>query len=119
MSEIRPRRTRRQRTRWETQDDAYAQSLPRSGTVAARVLESLRGMPQTCDELEANLDLRHQTCSASVNSLMRIGVIKAIAKRPTRSGYPANVWAVVQADGSADTQMPETLFPMPPLRYRT
>lgn len=119
MSDIRPRRTRRQATRWDTQDDAYANSLPRAGTIAARVLEALRSMPQTCDELEVNLNLRHQTCSASVNSLMKVGIIKAIDKRPTRSGYPANVWAVVQADGRTESQMPETLFPMPPLRYRT
>ena len=85
-----PRATARQRTRWNTQDEAYA-AAPTG--IAALVLASLRDDgPATCDELEQRLELTHQTCSASVNALMRRGAIIASGSRLTRSGRRARVW---------------------------
>jgi hypothetical protein len=98
-----PRRSRRQRTRWDTQDAAWDAIQPRLGTIHAKVLDAIKAMPSTCDELEQCLDLTHQTCSASVNHLMNAGLIAACDVRPTRSGRKARVWAVRE---------PDTLFPI-------
>lgn len=87
-----PRRTARQRTRWATQDEAFAAA---PGGVAQRILDSLRADgPATCDELEQRLTLSHQTASASVNHLMRAGILVASGSRPTRSGRRARVWEI-------------------------
>ena len=86
-----PRATARQRTRWATQDAAYAS---RPDGIVARVLDSLRTEPATCDELEQRLELTHQTCSAAVNLAMRRGWIYAEGSRPTRSGRAARIWKV-------------------------
>jgi predicted HTH transcriptional regulator len=95
-----PRRTANQRTRWATQDEAFA-SAP--GGVAARLLESIRtDGPATCDELEQRLDLSHQTASASVNHLMRAGILVANGSRPTRSGRRARIWEI--SDGRSILQ---------------
>jgi hypothetical protein len=50
----------------------------------------------TCDEVEARLDLRHQTASARVRELALAGqIIDSELKRKTRSGRAAVVWVVV------------------------
>lgn len=90
-----PRRTRKQTTRWATQDAAYA-SAPTG--IAARIMESLRQSPATCDELEQRLQLTHQTCSAAVNQLMNAGAIRAHGARPTRSGRAARVWEAMPTE---------------------
>lgn len=97
-----PRRTRAQRTRWSTQDAAWHEIQPALSGIGARVFDAILSSPATCDELEARLDLTHQTCSAAVNKLMRDGRIVADGSRPTRSGRSARVWRV---------SMPESLFP--------
>ena len=43
-----------------------------------------RGM--TCEELEIELGLRHQTCSARVRELMQEGVVRQCGSRKTTSG---------------------------------
>lgn len=98
-----PRSTRRQITRWDTQDAAWADAEPRVGTIAATLLESISAAPATCDELEVRHGLTHQTCSAAVNWLMRHGQVVAEGTRKTRSGRAARVWVV---------KRPDTLFPM-------
>lgn len=98
-----PRRTPGQRTRWDTQDAAWEKIQPRLNTINRRVLDAIRTRPQTCDELEQALSLTHQTCSASVNSLMNSGLIVATGYRKTRSGRSARVW---------DCAKSEYLFPM-------
>lgn len=50
-----------------------------------------RGM--TCDEVEVQLDLRHQTASARVRELFVKGqIIDSGERRTTRSGRAAVVW---------------------------
>lgn len=90
--EPRFRRSRRQRTRWDTQDAAWADAQPRQGTICAEVLDIIKASPRTCDEVEEFTGKPHQTISAAINALMRDGLIRAIDKRPTRSGRQANVW---------------------------
>lgn len=88
-----PYATRRQSTRWATQDEAYRD---RPGGIAERVVASIRvDGPATCDEMEQRLELTHQTCSAAINALMRAGAIRANGSRPTRSGRRARVWEIV------------------------
>ena len=48
----------------------------------------------TCDELEVATGLTHQTCSARVHELMRLGAIVEGGRRKTRSGRAAIVWVV-------------------------
>ena len=51
----------------------------------------LHGM--TCDELELKLGMRHQTASARVSELKRIGsIFDSGQRRATRSGRKAAVW---------------------------
>lgn len=85
-----PRETARQRTRFATSDEAFRNA---PGGVAARIVDSLsQSGPATCDEIEQRLSLTHQTASATVNGLMRAGVIVADGSRLTRSGRRARVW---------------------------
>lgn len=53
------------------------------------------GAGVTCDEVEARLNLRHQTASARINELVRKGkIVDAGKRRKTRSGRAATVWIV-------------------------
>lgn len=90
-----PRSTRRQQTRWDTQDSAWADVQPRQGTICAELLDIIKASPRTCDEVEQFTGKPHQTVSAAINALMRDGLIRAIDKRMTRSGRQANVWHAV------------------------
>jgi len=85
-----PRRTRRQATRWQTQDVAFMLASP---LMPAKVFAVIRSYPSTCDEVEQSLDGTHQSISAAVNALMREGwITDSGVRRPTRSGRPAIVW---------------------------
>jgi hypothetical protein len=46
----------------------------------------------TCEEIETELKLSHQTCSARLSELRREGKIKIVGERKTRSGSPAAVY---------------------------
>lgn len=49
----------------------------------------------TCDEVEQQLRMRHQTASARIRELYRAGDLRDSGKRrPTRSGRPAIVWVL-------------------------
>jgi hypothetical protein len=87
-----PRRTRKQDTRWETQDLAFEAAADSQPTVALMLLASIRECPSTCDELEQRHALTHQTCSAAVNWLMRRNLIVTDSLRVTRSNRMARVW---------------------------
>jgi uracil-DNA glycosylase family 4 len=65
--------------------------------VFAKIHESGAG-GMTCDEIEIESQLTHQTASARVNELMRAGrIVDSGRKRPTRSSRQAIVWTVVDA----------------------
>ena len=46
----------------------------------------------TCDEMEQELGMSHQSCSARFSELKRDGQIAQIGRRPTRSGRQAGVY---------------------------
>lgn len=51
----------------------------------------------TCDEIELVLHFTHQTASARVNELMRMGALVDSGKRRrTRSGRNATVWVLAR-----------------------
>ena len=68
-----------------------------AGSLRARVLGHIAGTGgSTCDEIEAALDLRHQTASARVRELALLGRVRdAGGRRRTRSGRQAVVWVEV------------------------
>ncbi len=65
-----------------------------AGTLRAKIAAFIeRRGGATCDEVEAAMDLRHQTASARITELRLLGEIeKTDAKRATRSGRGAVVY---------------------------
>jgi hypothetical protein len=71
------------------------------GKLQAEVLNHVRSVPEgaTCDEIEIALGLKHQTASARLNDLMKLGRVqfkydaagKAL-RRLTRSGRGARIY---------------------------
>jgi hypothetical protein len=62
-----------------------------------QILEAVKRKSMTCDELEVELHLKHQTCSPIILSLVKIGFLEDSGDtRPTRSGikYQAIVWQI-------------------------
>lgn len=90
-----PRSTAKQSTRWDTQDAAFTRS---DNSQHIRILESIRSLPATCDEIEQRLELTHQSASACLNKLMKAKLIRATGKRLTRSGRQARVWESTTRD---------------------
>jgi hypothetical protein len=63
----------------------------------------------TCDEIEEELGLKHQTASARVRELSQRGlIVDSGDRRPTRSGRQAIVWVRgdPETDGEADRGAP-------------
>lgn len=71
---------------------------PFAGRLAAEVLEFVRGKGgATCDEVEQEMGLVHQTASARIRELALRGEIEDSGrKRPTRSQRMAIVWQAVE-----------------------
>ncbi len=60
----------------------------------------------TCDEIEVETGLRHQTASARCRELELAGRIdKTPTKRPTRSGRAARVYRVSEATGGSNASL--------------
>lgn len=88
---------------------AAAESIePASGTLRARVLGTIKSMREygmTCDEVEQTTHLTHQTASARVHELHKLGAIRDSGRRRnTRSGRKATVWVDQEhaTDGKVD-----------------
>jgi DNA-binding transcriptional ArsR family regulator len=87
-----------------TSNRAAASVKGHTARMRAKVLRSLRRRPNTCDAIERNTGLRHQTASARIYELRAMGlVVDTGERRPTRSGRLAIVWAVKPAGASAVT----------------
>lgn len=70
-----------------------------SGSIRMRVLEYIERLGPsgaTCDEVEAELGLRHQTAAARLRELETGGYVYTDGKRPTRSGCNAQIYRVTQ-----------------------
>ena len=78
-----------------------------AGTLRARVLGHIvdrDSYGMTCDELEAVSGLMHQTASARVHELKKLGAIyDSGRRRKTRSGRKATVWLARPLPEVADT----------------
>ena len=68
------------------------------GPVAKRIFNYIKRRPKrgaTTDEVEGALGLLHQTASARINEMRDWGLLRETGiRRPTRTGRPANVYAV-------------------------
>ena len=90
LSEGMPRETTMLSTRQKTSDDAYATA--RLSDNRRMVLGIVSAAPCTCDEIMAR-GFSHQTVSATINWLMREGlIVDSGMRRKTRSGRDAIVW---------------------------
>ena len=83
----------------ETALEAAEQMAGRAGSDAYRVLMALRNAYKrgsiglTVDQLEQDLKMRHQSCSARVNQLRDEGwIVDSGQRMETRSGRAAIVW---------------------------
>jgi DNA adenine methylase len=109
-----------------TSEQALASVAGNAAQVRARVLAEIKSHPGglTCDAVESNLDMRHQTASARVNELMTDGsIIDSGLQRPTRSGANAIVWLAVLSSplkwvGGKRTLLPRLLELYAPHRHR-
>ncbi len=88
----------------ETSEQAAESIGDLLGGLQKTVLSALKESPfgLTCDEIEQRLDLRHQTASARLNDLQKLGLaivrIDPKTKKPftrkTRSGRNARIYFV-------------------------
>lgn len=79
--------SRRGRNAWEPIDLTLT---PLHVKILRLVCRRKKGM--TCDQVEATLQMLHQTISARINELVKRGyLIETGNKRLTRSGFPARV----------------------------
>ena len=66
-----------------------------------------RGAGMTCDEVEQETSMRHQTASARIRELAQKGrIVDSTRRRPTRSGRMAIVW--IEAQDSTSTVVAST-----------
>ena len=84
-----PRRTRRQRTRWRTSDEAYS-SAPLSAE--ERIVEFIKLHPSSCDNVMLALGIKHQTASPAINKLMRAGWLVVDGSTLTTGNRRAKIW---------------------------
>jgi hypothetical protein len=84
--------------------EAAAESIAESVTALRRkVLNAVKAAHDgvTCDQVEARLNMRHQTASARIRELSLLGLIEiSVVRRKTRSGRYARVYFV--SAGGAD-----------------
>jgi hypothetical protein len=80
----------------DTSKEAGASVQAILGALQAKVLRYIRSRGEdgaTCDEVEAHLNMRHQTASARVRELvLKEGILYSGNKRRTRSGRNARVY---------------------------
>jgi predicted transcriptional regulator len=78
----------------DTSRDAAESMRPHVSFIEWQVISRIKAVGDaTCDEIEENLCLSHQTASARLKGLADKGLIKdSGARRPTRSGRAARVY---------------------------
>lgn len=82
----------------KTSRDAARKTDSSAGAMRTAVLDFISAQPSgaTCDEVEAALDMRHQTASARVRDLVLAEKIMDTGKtRKTRSGSSARVYVAL------------------------
>lgn len=83
---------------------AAAKSMATQATIMRDIIEAFvknkRWVGATCDEIEKATKMRHQTASARIRQLVKMGRLKdSTFRRPTRSGRKATVWLWVAGPG--------------------
>lgn len=97
----------------DTSFEAAIRIEPTAGSLRFLILNHIRRTAAaTCDEIEVDLELRHQTASARVRELFLLGfVVDTGERRRTRSGRRAIIWAasadVTAARSAASPEPPE------------
>ena len=77
----------------ETTRKAYESVNRGNDSLYSRVLTQLSAWPATCDEIEVELEARHQSVSSRIRKGVQDGFIKNSGeKRRTRTGRQAIVW---------------------------
>jgi len=76
-----------------TSREAYDSVNRADDTLYSRVLTNLKDNPSTCDEVEVDLQGRHQSISSRIRKGVQDGHIEdSGVKRHTRTGRNAIVW---------------------------
>lgn len=79
----------------ETSRAAHESIKPDASRIAGRILDAIKARPRTCAELEDDLSLSHQTCSARITHLNKDEkIVDSGERRRTASGRKAIVWRV-------------------------
>jgi predicted ArsR family transcriptional regulator len=77
----------------QTSEEALASLEPHLDRLEKIVLSQIDQHPMTCDEVESQTGLSHQTASARIRALAQRELINATdERRKTRSGRKAIVW---------------------------
>jgi predicted transcriptional regulator len=74
--------------------EAHASIERMKEAMRVKIVGRLKEVPsgRTCDEIETDLGLRHQTASARISELLAsTRIIRTTIRRPTRSGRSASV----------------------------
>jgi len=91
----------------ETSEAAADSMGDRTESLRRKILAEISKRPQTCDEIEELLHLRHQTASARICELHRMQMIRASGQtRSTRSGRKATVYMAVVSTFIQPSQAP-------------
>jgi len=85
----------------ETSVSAHAStSAEHRAATCRRILDRIAIAPEgiTADELEGNLGMLHQSCSARISELLAAGAIRHSGKRKTRTGRMARIYFLATPD---------------------
>lgn len=82
----------------DTSIEAYESIREITPTILQQVYTYIKRNKSTCYEIEKNLNLSHQTASARINDLIKLGLLKDSGiRRKTGSGRNAIVWTTKNA----------------------
>lgn len=90
----------------DTSKAAAESIVSNAGAIRSQIYRHIQAHGErgcTCDEIESQLCISHQTASARIRELKVGGLLDQCGKRNTRSGRKADVHVVVRvADGEAE-----------------
>lgn len=80
-----------------TSKAAALEIIPHLTGLRLTVFDLIAEKPRTCDEIEKETSLAHQTASARITELSKMGfIVPSGMERKTRSGRNAIVWGVAK-----------------------
>ena len=86
-----------------TSIEAYESVKPYIPTISERIVDYIAEWgPDICDEIECQLSLSHQTCSACIRGLVKQGVLEDSGEKSrTRSGRRAIMWKLTEKNNES------------------